>query len=73
MSYGYDSMEIKEPEDIESHKVWILDAAHWLPCPHPLFYHGMGQHLWKHPYHLSAEWVSSPLQRGSSWRSSKGY
>ena len=73
MSYGYDLMELKEPEDIESHKVWILDAAHWLPCPHPLFYHGMGQHLWKHPYHLSAEWVSSPLKRGSSWRSYKGY
>ncbi len=73
MSYGYDLMELKEPEDIDTYKVWILDAAHWLPCPHPLFYHGMGQHLWKHPYHLASEWISSPLKRGSGWRSYKGY
>jgi phosphohistidine swiveling domain-containing protein len=73
MSYGYDIIELKEPEDIDMYKVWILDAAHWLPCPHPLFYHGMGQHLWRHPYHLSVDWIDSPLKRGSGWRSYKGY
>lgn len=73
MSYNYDLMEFKAPEDIDVYKCLILDAAHFVPAVCPLYYQGMGQHLWMHPYHLGVDYVSSPLKRGSGWRSYKGY
>ena len=73
MSYGYDLMEFAGEPDIEAYKVWILDAAHFVPAVCPLYYQGMGQHLWKHPYHLAVDMISTPTKRGSGWRSYKGY
>ncbi len=73
MSYGYDLLEFAGEPDIEVYKVLILDAAHFVPAVCPLYYQGMGQHLWMHPYHLGADLISDPGKRGSGWRSYKGY
>lgn len=73
MSYGYDLLEFCGEPDIEAYKVLVLDALHWVPCPYPLFYYGMGEHLWLHPYHFACDDFHAPTKRGSGWRSYKGY